>query len=145
MPSSAISGVGTLFNRWSDGGQWESLAEVNSISGPTMTRDFIDVTSLDSTGGYREFITGFRDAGTISLTMNFTRATYDLMLADFESNDLRNYEIILPDDDKTSFEFSGLVTEVPLEIPTDDKITANVTIKISGQVVVNSGSGSAQA
>jgi hypothetical protein len=29
-----------------------------------------------------------------------------------------------------------------LEIPTDDKITANVTIKVSGRVVKNSGSGS---
>lgn len=140
----AIVGVGTQFRRWS-GSQWESLAQVNSISGPSMTRDFVDVTSLDSTGGYREFITGFRDAGTISLVMNFTRATYDLLKADFESPELQNYEIILPDDDETSFEFQGLVTEIPLDIPTDDKVTVNVTIKISGQVVVNSGSASSVA
>jgi len=140
--SNAISGVGTLFNRW-NGSSWDSLAEVNSISGPTMTRDFIDVTSLDSTGGYREYITGFRDAGTISLTMNFTRESYDLMKADFEDNEPKNYEIILPDTDVTSFEFCGLVTEIPLEIPTDDKVTVNVTIKLTGAVTVNSGSGSA--
>lgn len=139
--SKAIAGVGTVINRKSDAGQWEALAEVNSISGPSMTRDFIDVTSLDSTGGYREFITGFRDAGTVSLTMNFTRATYDLMLADFESATPRQYEIILPDTDVTSFEFCGLVTELPLEIPTDDKVTANCTIKLTGAVTVNSGSG----
>ena len=142
MASNAITGVGTVFLRWS-GTAWVALAEVNSISGPTMTRDFVDVTSLDSTGGYREFITGFRDAGTVSLTMNFTRTTYDLMKTDFESDTAVNYQIVLPDDATTSFEFSGLVTEIPLEIPTDDKITANVTIKISGEVTVNSGSGSA--
>ncbi len=142
MASSAIAGVGTVFLRWS-GAAWVALAEVNSISGPTMTRDFIDVTSLDSTSGYREFITGFRDAGTVSLTMNFTRTTYDLMKADFESDEAVNYQIVLPDAGSTSFEFSGLVTELPLEIPTDDKVTANVTIKLTGAVVVNSGSGSA--
>lgn len=142
MASNAIAGVGTVFLRWS-GSAWVALAEVNSISGPTMTRDFIDVTSLDSTGGYREFITGFRDAGTVSLTMNFTRTTYDLLKTDFENDTAVNYQIVLPDTVATSFEFSGLVTEIPLEIPTDDKVTANVTIKISGQVVVNSGSGSA--
>jgi len=141
MASNAVSGVGTKFGRW-NGSSWDYLAEVNSITGPTMTRDFIDVTSLDSTGGYREFITGFRDAGTISLSMNFTRDSYDLMLTDFESPNANNYEIILPDDDVTSFEFEGLVTEVPLTIPTDDKITADVTIKITGQVVMNSGTGS---
>ena len=139
--SNAIAGVGTIFNRYS-GTVWQRIAEINSISGPSMTRDTIDVTSLDSTGGYREFITGFRDGGTVSLTMNFTRETYDLMLFDFESNDAQSYEIILPDADVTSFEFCGLVTELPLEIPTDDKVTANVTIKITGKVVVNSGSGS---
>ncbi len=143
MASNAISGVGTKFRRWNTmSGVWENLAEVNSISGPSMTRDFIDVTSLDSTGGYREFIAGFRDGGTVNLTMNFTRTTYDLMKTDFEDDAAQNYEILLPDNDATSFEFEGLVTELPLEIPTDDKVTANVTIKIVGQVTVNSGSGS---
>ena len=49
---------------------------------------------------------------------------------------------MLPDDDVTSVEFLGLVTELPLTIPTDDKVTADVTIKVSGQVTVNSGTGS---
>jgi len=141
--SNAIAGVGTKFMRWdADTSTWEALAEINSISGPTKTRDFIDVTSLDSTGGYREFIAGFRDGGTVTLNMNFTRSTYDKMNDDFEDDDAQNYEIILPDDDVTSFEFSGLVTELPLEITTDDKVTANVTIKVNGQVTINSGSGS---
>lgn len=140
--SNAISGVGTVFQRF-NGTTWDKIAEVNSISGPSMTRDFIDVTSLDSTGGFREFITGFRDGGTVSLTMNFTRTSYDLMYTDFEDNDPHYYEIVLQDDVNTSFEFCGYVTELPLEIPTDDKITANVTIKVSGKVLVNSGSGSA--
>ncbi len=136
--SNAIAGVGTRFRRWT-GSAWADLAEINSINGPGMSRDTIDVTSLDSTGGYREFITGFRNAGTITLAMNFTRATYDLMKADFESNDLKNYEIVLPDDDETTLEFEGLVTELPLNIPADDKVTADVTIQISGQVTINSG------
>jgi len=138
MASSAVSGVGTQFRRWS-GTAWADLSEINSISGPTMTRDFIDVTSLDSTGGYREFIAGFRDAGTISLSMNFTRNTYEAFLADFESPDVHYYEICLPDGELTTIEFAGLVTEVPITIPTDDKITADVTIKISGNIEVASG------
>jgi predicted secreted protein len=143
--SNAIAGVGTVFLRWDDSaggaGDWTQLAEVNSISGPSMTRDFVDVTSLDSTGGYREFIAGFRDGGTVTLNMNFTRTTYDLMKDDFEDDDSQHYEIVLPDTDQTSFQFEGLVTELPLEISTDDKVTANVTIKVNGQVTVNSGSG----
>jgi predicted secreted protein len=137
--SNAIAGVGTIFRRW-NGSSWDNISEVNSITGPGMKRDTIDVTSLDSTGGYKEFIAGFRDAGTVALNMNFTRSTYDQMKGDFESNDLVNYEIVLPDDDVTSLEFAGLVTECPLSIPAGDKVSADVTIQISGPVVVNSGS-----
>jgi predicted secreted protein len=138
--SDAISGVGTVLRRWNGSSAWANLAEVNSIKGPGMTRDTIDVTSLDSIGGYREFIGGFRDGGTLTFSMNFTRANYDLMKSDFESSDMGNYELVLPDSDKTSIEFEGLVTELPLTIPMDDKVTIDVTIKISGSPTVASGS-----
>ena len=139
--SNAISGVGTLFRRWS-GAAWVNIAEVTNITGPGMTRETIDVTSLDSTGGYREYIAGFRDGGTINLTMNFTRSTYDQMKDDFEDDDAQQYEILLPDAENTSFEFNGLVTELPLTIPTGDKVSVDVVIKITGQVNIDSGSGS---
>ena len=59
----ALAGVGVQFRRWNSGtGSWDSLAEVNSIDGPGMTRDFIDTTALDTVGGYRTYIAGFRDA-----------------------------------------------------------------------------------
>jgi len=136
MASNAIAGVGTIFLR-----AGVALAEVTSITGPGMTREQIDVTSLDSDGGYREFIAGFRDGGTVTLNMNFTASTFALILADFDSDVLQSYEIILPDAALTSLDFMGLVTELPLSIPTDDKVTVDVTIKISGRVTSNSGTG----
>ncbi|MCK9429647.1 MAG: hypothetical protein M0R17_06545 [Candidatus Omnitrophica bacterium] len=141
--SNAIAGVGTIFHRWDDVSSWVELAEINSISGPSMSRETIDVTSLSSTGGFKEFIAGFRDGGTVNLTMNFTRATFSIIYADFEDDSPHFYEIVLPDDVNTSFEFCGLVTECPLDIPTDDKITVSVTIKISGRVAMNSGGSAA--
>jgi len=142
MASNAAAGVGTSFRRW-DGSNFVAIAEINSITGPGMTRDTIDVTSLDSTGGYREFITGFRNPGTVTLAMNFTITSYDLMHDDFEDPNAQNYEILLPTEaGDYSFEFEGYVTELPLTIPPDDKITADVTIQISGAVVVNTGAAS---
>ncbi len=146
MSSTAVSGVGTHFRRWdatASNPKFVKISEINSISGPSKTRDTIDVTSLDSIDGYREFITGFRDAGTVTLNMNFTRDSFDTMNNDFEDDDPKNYEIVLPDAENTSLEFEAFVTEVPLEIPTDDKITLSVTLKITGPVDINSGSGSA--
>lgn len=140
--SNAVAGVGTVVRKWDGASSWDNIAEVTNIAGPGMTREMIDVTSLDSTGGYREFIAGFRDAGTVVLSMNYTRAGLDIFKADFESNVPQNYEIVLPDDDATSLEFEGLVQEFPFTIPTDSQITMEVTIKVTGEVTVNSGSNS---
>ena len=139
--SEAISGVGTVIQKWTIGSSvWTTIAEVTNISGPGMTRDLIEVTSLDSTGGYREFLPGFRDGGTVVLSMNYTRAGLDEFLADFESDTIQNYEIILPDG--TSIEFEGFVQEFPLTIPTDSQITMETTIKVSGAPTINSGQNS---
>ena len=115
--SNAFAGIGTKLYRW-DESAWVAIAEISEIGGPKKSRDTIEVTNLDSLDGYREFIGSFRDGGTVSLKMNFTRATYDVMNEDFESDALQNYEIVLPDADATSFEFEGLVTELGLGIST---------------------------
>ena len=138
MASEAISGVGAEFHRW-NGSHWDAISEITSIKGPGMKRDTIDVTSLDSVDGYKEFIAGMREAGTISLAMNFSRGNFDLMKSDFESDELQYYEIILKDSVYTSFEFAGLVTELPLNITVKDAVTMDVTIQISGAIAVNSG------
>ncbi|MGQ4834719.1 MAG: hypothetical protein ACP6IS_12610 [Candidatus Asgardarchaeia archaeon] len=135
-----ITGVGTVFRRWNTSTSlWEAIAGITNIGGPSTSRETHDTTALDTTGGYRTFLTGFRDAGEITLSMIFDRTGYDLMLSDFESDDLRNYEIVLPDDEATSIEFEGLVTGIPLTI-SEAPVTLEVTIKISGAITVNSGS-----
>ncbi len=140
MPTEAISGVGTAFKR-GDGASAETftaIAEINSITGPGMTRDFIDVTSLDSTAGYREFIAGFRDGGTVVLNMNFTRNGYEDMRLDFVSDDSVNYQIVLADTGATTLDFAAFVTDLPMNITPDDKITVDVTLKITAEVTLTS-------
>jgi len=142
MSSGAFSGVGTTFKRsdMASTPTFTAIAEINSINGPSMSRDTIDVTSLDSTGGYREFIAGFRDGGEITLNMNFTVAGYDALKDDFESETRVDYKIVLDEGgtNETSFDFEGLVTSLGLSVPMDDKVTTDVTIKISGQVTMTS-------
>jgi predicted secreted protein len=138
--SDAFAGVGTVFKR-GNGASTEvfaAIAEVNSIDGPNMSRETIDVTSLDSTGGYREFIGSFRDGGEVSLEMNFTRDGYLDMKTDFESSSLVNYQIVLADSGATTFEFAGFVTALGSSVTTDDKVTSPCTIKVSGSVSVSS-------
>ena len=141
MASQAFAGVGTKFQRWS-GSVWEDIAEVNAIEGPGMTKDTIEVTSIDTDAGYNEFITGFAEGGTVTLDMNFTRETYEIMKDDFESDAVRDYRIQLADFDSepSTFTFGGLVIELPMGISADDKVTADVVIQVTSQVVLDIGS-----
>lgn len=140
MASNAFSGVGAQFQRASvmssQGESFVAISEINSISGPNKTRAVIDVTSLDSTGGYREFIGGFRDGGEVTLEMNFTPSGFDQMNDDFESDSSRDYKIVLPNTEATEFLFTALVTDLGMAVPMDDKVTANVTLKVTGQVTM---------
>jgi len=132
----AKSSVGVKFKR-GNGEQVETftaIAEVLRASGPGMTRDFIDCTNLDSTGGYREFIAGFRDGGEFTFSMNWTYDGYVAMKEDFESDDEINYQIVVPGDDGITLQFAGLVTNLPLNVDTGSQITCDATIKITGYV-----------
>lgn len=133
--ANAIAGVGTTFERWS-GSAWQFIAEINAIEGPTMNKENIEVTALDTDGGYDEFITGFMEGGTLTLNMNFTRSGYELMKQDFEIDVARDYRITLPDDEDTTLEFEGLVIEIPLTMEAEDKLTVDVTIQVTGEVAL---------
>ncbi len=127
------AGVGTILKI--DG---STIGNVTNITGPSMSKDTIDTTALDTTGGYRTFITGFKNAGTLTFTLMFEKEEYSTLKAAFDSDVAKSIEVILPDgataETGSKLSFNGLVTELPLTIPPDDKITCDVTIQISGPV-----------
>lgn len=129
----AIAGVGTMFQRW-DGNSWVSISEINAIVGPSSKRDSIDITSFDTQEGYREFITGFKDGDIVTLNMNFSRSTFELMVNDFLDDETQYYQILFPDEDDTVIAFEGFVNQLPVELESGDKIKANISIKVTGQL-----------
>jgi hypothetical protein len=148
MSNAAISGVGAKFYRWnpyassSATADWEEMAEVNSITFDGFTRETIDVTDLktaSTNSGYRSKITGLRDSGTFSFNMNYTRSQYLKMKEDFESDSNQIYLVVLPDTSRTFLEFEGLLTELPLDIPLEDRINSDITVAIDGNVNVGQG------
>jgi hypothetical protein len=60
-----------------DGSTWADLPEAKSIAVPDVEIDYKDVTSLDS-NGWKEFVAGLKDGGTISIPCNYTSAAYAL-------------------------------------------------------------------
>lgn len=126
-----------------DGGSPEvftAVAEITDISPPSMGRDLIEVTHHASPGGYREFISGLRDGGEVSLEANWlpTDATHDQvtgLLSYFDLNVTSNWQIVLPDTIAT-IEFTGFLTAFEGSLNIEEQGKLSCTIKVVGPVTV---------
>ena len=132
---SGKTGIGTIFQK-KISGAYESIANMLNISGPGSSRDTVDSTVMEDEDGFRNFITGLRDGGTLSFDMLFTQDGYNAMLADFNNDDAQSYAIFFAKQGEGAVLFNGLVTDLPLDIPINDVIKCSVTIKVTGAIDV---------
>lgn len=74
VASTGKTGRGVLFQIDLAGSPvtWFTVANVRSINPTGKQADEIDFTHLDSTGGYREFRQGFKEAGSINVEFHFS-------------------------------------------------------------------------
>jgi predicted secreted protein len=133
-----LDAFGTQFKRDSTGaGVYVTIANVSDLSGPSRTRDAIEVTAHDSPNQYREFVKGLKDGGEVTLTLNYDPAenTHSDLDADFEEDALRAYQIVvLPGEaDEHTWSINGLITNLSDAFPIDDRMEREVTLKISGK------------
>lgn len=133
-----LDAKGTQLKRDSNGaGTFVAVANISDVSGPSRSRDAIEVTAHDSPDNYREFVKGLKDGGEVEITINYDPGdtTHQQLDADFEEDDLRAYQVvILPGkDDEHTWEFTGLITDIGDEFPYDDKMERKVTFKVSGK------------
>lgn len=127
-----VSAFGTTFSIGST-----VVAELTNISGPSMSRNTIDVTSHDSDDGYMEFVGGLRDGGSFSIEGNFTNETGQAALVtNFNSNDAESCTITFPTETPITWTFDGLVTDFDTSAPQDGKLSFSATIKVSGKPVL---------
>lgn len=134
MPATqAMIGHGTLFevHNGAAPGAFVEIAEVNDITPPSETTDVIDATHMQSPNKIREFISGMTDPGEASFDMNFVPGSpsEDLILA-WRDGGRRQCRITFPNG--ATWTFDGLCTGYEPAVPTDDKMTATVTVKVTG-------------
>ena len=133
-----IDALGTQFLRETAvADTFEVIANVTDISGPSRSREAIDVTAHDSPDKYREFIKGLKDGGEVELTLNYdpSATTHKALDTDFEEDDLHTYQVILlpGEAEEHTWEFSSLITGLGEEYPTEGQMERTATFKISGK------------
>lgn len=120
---------------------YTAVAQVRDINGPNMSRDTIEVTSRDSTGQAREYLAGLLENGEVTFDLVYDPDTTThsasasggliTLLAAGTSN---NFRVSFADTTATTATFAGLVTGFQPKMPLNGAQTADVTIKVSGQI-----------
>jgi len=129
-------GFGVLF-KVGDGATVEAfatLAEVIGLSGPGLSMDTVESTHTESANAAKEYIAGLIDGGEISVDLNFlpANATHTSLISDWQNRTLRNFQIVWPDTANTTWSFAGFVTNYEPSSPIEDRMTASVSVKLSG-------------
>lgn len=141
MPASdAQLGYGSVFEIVNENSpnQYTALAEVFNITPPSATLDIIDVTHMQSPNRTREFISGLIDPGESGFEMNFIPGStsddrlHEILNLPVGVSRRRSCRISYPNGHTHTFD-AELMTYEPA-VPTDDKMTATVTWKVTGAI-----------
>lgn len=132
--TSAVAGYGTKIGLGNSASPivYNKIAEVLSISGPELSRETLEVTSLDSTA--KEYIAGLQDGGSISLEMNWISGNsyQQAMRALVTSGSSANFLIEWPNSPKTRVSFTAVAESWAINTEPNAAITASMSLKISG-------------
>lgn len=109
------------------------IGGVETISRSGGDRNMIDVTCQDDTDGFKKFVGGLRDAGTVEITGNF-------LIGDSGQNKLRGAlmtenakQVVITLSDATTITFDAFPMPPDEDAPLDDKVTFKASLKITGK------------
>jgi len=143
MPDSgALLGYGSVFQIVSDSSPdlYVELAEIKSITPPSVDVDTVEVTHMQSPNRYREYISGLQDGGEASFEMNFIPGStsddrlFELLNLGVGVSRRRACRISYPNG--VTWSFNAEVTGYEPDVPFDDAMTATVTLKVTGTITV---------
>ena len=123
-----LVGTGTCINFHQD-----FLAEVLSIDGPNLARESIETSHLCTTGA-KTFMPGtLYDPGELTIEMAYNPATPPPI-----DEPPEEFTITFPGG--TVMTGTGFMTGFEPSIPLEDKMTASVTLKLTGSILIGASS-----
>ena len=131
----ATRSQGTTLKFTPAGGAQVSVGRLTSVGEIQSDFEALDVTTLESEGGYREYIQGLRDAGEVELSGFYDAedAGQAALRAAYDSGAAGAFEVNFPDGSKVNF--SGFVkghTVGSAEV--DGAIGFGAVVRITGAV-----------
>lgn len=111
------------------------IAQVVSISHGGLATNDVEVTTLDSTNNYRSFLPGILDSGEVTLELVYDKVSASHVALHrywSQRTTLTGLALHITGSSSDSDAFSGYVKGIDRTIPLDDRISATVTLKVTG-------------
>lgn len=113
-----------------------AIANLTEISGLEISADTVDVTTLDSEDGYREFIGGLKDGGEVGISGFFNPETGKGQVEFLEALDtgtVKDFIIEFPTSIGKKWSFKGIVTAFTTGVSLEDPLSFEGSIKVTGK------------
>jgi predicted secreted protein len=116
------------------------IANVKSLTGPSLKLDTVDVTTHDSTGGWEESVGTILRTGDVKLELVYDPSTAthknaaDGLIAILIGKAAHSFTLTFPD--AVAWVFSAFVTGFEPAAPHDKDLSATVTLKVTGSPTI---------
>lgn len=122
--------VGTKFNI-----DDTAVGGLTSIGGVEVSAETTDVTALDNTTGYKEYLGGFKDGGEVPLEgfLDGDDAGQDAMYAAMEDQEVHQFSVVFPAAIGKTWTFPGVVTKFATSAALNDGIKYSASVKVTGK------------
>ncbi len=93
---------------------------------------FVDTTSHDTAGGFKTFLSGLKDGGTLEVTGKYNFA--DAGQAEWKAEEGISHDLYIMLSDNSGFAFRAIIGGFQTSNPLDDAVEFTATAKITGEV-----------
>lgn len=130
-PSLAVPAIGSKINR--NGG---AIAEVINIDLAGAKLDLVDVTNMDSVGGYKEWLATLREGGEVTCEANLIPgANLGVLQADFDGQLPQAWSIAVSNPVIMTVSFNAYVMDIGIKLQHDKQAVLNFKLKVTGPKV----------
>jgi len=109
-----------------------NIGAVDAIGDIGLSADEIEDT-VYGTGGWKTFVQGLKDGGTVDVTVNHSKAdaSHVRLTKAYVAGTSALYTVTFPD--SSTFEFTAFVSGVGIAVPKDEKVQRTFTFRIDGK------------
>jgi hypothetical protein len=110
------------------------IGQIRNISGPGVSANDVDTTCLDSSSNYRTFSCGLLDPGEVTFGVAYdpTMTTHKRLAEYMGTRSAKTFTVYHASSTGDTDAFTAYVKGMGREIPLDDLITCDYTLKVTG-------------